>query len=417
MRRNRIINVLTACIAFLLSLILLEFVVRVAGETDADGQFSFMGHTLEPYILPFEKLRKPIEDYLHLKDLATIIYDERLGWTYRPNSIRHEGTFTINSAGLRAQRDYSLAPPSDSLRIALFGDSFTAGDDVADDEVWGRQLELLLNEAGYRTEVLNFGVGAYGMGQAYLRWLYHGKRYEPDIVIFGLQPDNLKRNLNVFRQLIHPSGPPFSKPRFTLVDQELLLMNSPTLPPEQLISAFQDFANHRLAPYEYFYQSRYVVSNWWAGSRLASLLFAALKQDDVNQSHFEQDAEGGKLGIAIVDAFASDVMETDTRFIVLHLPLQLHLKWRFNGVALPFGFLLEHSRESYHYIPFEEHLHPFHVDDAYWGATYHYGPDINMLLAEVVAEELVTCIENGSCPLARFDDLSKVLIADASLEN
>ena len=417
LRRIRATNILIVCGAFLLSLGLLEIVVRAGGKTDADGQFSFAGYPLEPYVLPLEKLRKPIEEYLHLKDIATIIYDETLGWTYRPNSTRHEGTFTVNSAGLRARRDFSVMPAPDRLRIALFGDSFTVSDDVNDDEAWAYQLELGLTRAGYRAEVLNFGVGAYGMGQAYLRWQHEGRKYAPDIVIFGLQPDNLKRNLNVFRQLIHPSGPPFSKPRFILVDQKLELINSPTLPPEGLIATFEAFANHHLARYEYFYQSRYVASKWWSASRLAGLMFSILDHDEVSAGHYEQDSEGGQLGKAIVDAFAQDVLESDTAFIVLHLPLQTHLSWRFNSVSPPFQFLLEHARETYHYIPFEEHLHPFHVDDAYWGETSHYGAAINALLAEVVANDLLSCIETGSCPLARFDDLSTIRIAGLARES
>ena len=267
-------NALTVCISVVVALLLLEAVIRIGGETDADGQFSFMGIALEPYALPVNQLRAGVEGYIANKDISAVIYDEKLGWTYRPNSIRQAGTFTINGSGLRSTRDYTPAPPADTLRIALFGDSFTAGDDVDDEEVWGHQLENLLVEAGLRAEVLNFGAGAYGMDQAFLRWIEQGKSFAPDIVIFGLQPENLARNVNVFRQLLHGSGPPFSKPRFIVNSQDLQLINSPTLPPEQLISAFEDFSNHPLAPYEHHYVSRFVVTNWWASSRLASFLYA-----------------------------------------------------------------------------------------------------------------------------------------------
>lgn len=182
-------------------------------------------------VLPVKQISERIKEYLEVKEWAAVIYDDTLGWTFHPNSIRQAGTFTINSAGIRSKRDFSLLPPPDTLRIALFGDSFTAGDDVNDDEVWERQLEILLNEAGIRAEVPNFGVGAYGTGQAFLRWQKLGKILAPDIAIFGSQPENLKRNLKVFRQLMHASGPPFSNPPFNLVNQELELVNSPTLPP------------------------------------------------------------------------------------------------------------------------------------------------------------------------------------------
>lgn len=397
----------------MLTLVLLEAVVRLAGRTDADGQFSFMGFTLEPYVLPLNKLRTPVQDYLDLEEFSTVIYDERLGWTYRPHASRQDGDFTINGAGIRAGREFSQQPPPDHLRIALFGDSFTAGDDVSDDEVWGARLELLLSQAGIRAEVLNFGVGAYGMDQAFLRWRHQGKAYEPDIVIFGLQPDNLKRNLNVFRQVMNINGPPFTKPRFVLADAGLELLNSPTLPPDQLIAAFEDFAAQPLAAHEHFYRSRYFGSNWWASSRLASLLYEALKPDgDRNPDLYGIDSEGGMLGKAIVDAFAADVWQEDKAFIVLHLPLQAHLVWRYNGMTAPFQFLLDHCRDTYRYIPFEDYLQPAHANDEFYSATKHYAPALHALLAETVAQEIKACLQSGACALSRFDDHSAFQIAD-----
>ncbi len=396
---------------------MLEALIRLAGHTDADGQFSFLGYALEPYVLPLEKLRAPVQEYLDLEEWSTVIYDEMLGWTYRPHALRQDGDFTINGAGIRARREFSQLPPPDHLRIALFGDSFTAGDDVGDDDVWGARLELLLRDAGIRAEVLNFGVGAYGMDQAFLRWQHEGKAYAPDIVIFGLQPDNLKRNLNVFRQLMNINGPPFSKPRFTLAESELVLLNSPAMPPDQLTTAFENFAAQPLAVYEHYYGSRYAASNLWSASRLASLLYETLKQEETSTSQFGFESEGGQLGQAIVDAFAADVRETGAAFVVLHLPLQAHLVWRLNGIEAPFQFLLDHCSEVYNYIPFEGHLQPAHANDEYWSATKHYGPELHALVAETVAQEIRSCLQNESCALSRFDDqaafkIESVLVVD-----
>lgn len=389
----------------------MEALIRLVGYTDADGQFSFLDFTLEPYVLPTEKLRTPVQEFLDLEELSTVVYDERLGWTYRPHALRQNGGFTINGAGIRAQREYEQLPPPDHLRIALFGDSFTAGDDVRDDEVWGARLERLLRDAGIRAEVLNFGVGAYGMDQAYLRWRHQGKDFEPDIVIFGLQPDNLKRNLNVFRQLMNIHGPPLTKPRFVLANAGLELLNSPALPPDKLIAAFENFADQPLAAHEYYYHSRYVASNWWASSRLASLLYETLKSEGNSNSILAENSEGGRLGKAIVDAFAADVREQDSAFIVLHLPLQAHLVWRLNGIEAPFQFLLDHCRQAYFYIPFEGFLQPVHANDEFWSATKHYGPEIHALLAETVAQEIHSCLQSDACPLPRFQDHAAFEIA------
>ena len=203
----------------LIALLCLEMGIRILGETDKDGQFWFMGNRLEPYALPMQRLTDNVNAYAEKGDQATIIYDAATGWTYRPNSTRQDGDFTINSDGFRSQRDYSRLPAPDTLRIASFGDSFTAGVDVDDHSAWNNQLELSLRQAGYRAEVLNFGVGGYGMGQALLRWRQLGKDFQPDIVIFGFQPENLNRNVNVFRSIYRPeTAIPFSKPRFVLAE-------------------------------------------------------------------------------------------------------------------------------------------------------------------------------------------------------
>ncbi|MCY4063767.1 MAG: SGNH/GDSL hydrolase family protein [Chloroflexi bacterium] len=407
MRRKVFANALIVVFAVALTLVLLEVLVRVAGATDADGRFTLLNFTLDSPKLPVNELRGQVEGYIANKDIAVVVYDEWTGWSFRPNSVRQDGTFTINGAGFRSRRDFDQSPPADTLRIAVFGDSFTAGDDVGDGETWAYLLERALNEAGIRAEVLNFGVGAYGMGQAYLRWQRLGKSFSPDIVIFGLQPENLKRNVNVFRQLLHRSGPAFSKPRFALVEDELQLLNVPTLPPEQLMEVFENFSDHPLAPYEFYYKSRFTAARWWAASRLFSLVFEALRQAEDEPDIYRPGSEGGELGKAIIDAFAQDVREAGSEFVVLHLPLQSHLIRYFSNLPRPrpvYDFLLEHCRESYHYIALEEHLEPAHVDDKYWSPTKHYGPPLHALLAEVAASAISSCIENGDCRTPRFPD-------------
>ena len=99
-------NSLLGCLGLVFALLILEVIVRFGGATDADGQFSFLGYTLEPYVLPINRLREGVDAYLQNVDSATILYDEETGWAYRPNSLRHQGTFTVNSSGMRSQREY-----------------------------------------------------------------------------------------------------------------------------------------------------------------------------------------------------------------------------------------------------------------------------------------------------------------------
>ena len=113
--KRRLGNILLGCLGLAVGLILLEIIIRIGGTTGADGQFSFRGYPLEPYVINVEKLHRAVDTYVENEGNATIIYDETTGWTFRPNSIRHEGTFTINAGGLRSQVDYQHDPLYDTL--------------------------------------------------------------------------------------------------------------------------------------------------------------------------------------------------------------------------------------------------------------------------------------------------------------
>lgn len=399
-------NSLLACLGLAIALLLLEGMIRAAGETDADGQFSFLGYALEPYALPINLLREGIDAYLHNIDSATILYDAATGWAYRPGSLRHQGTFKVNNAGMRSLVEYSQAPPPDTLRIAAFGDSFTAGDDVNDEQVWTNQLQLALRSRGIRAQVLNFGVGGYDMGQAFLRWRAVGQHFQPDIVIFGFQPENLDRNVNVFRILyIHGPSIPFSKPRFYLAEGRLDLLNVPALPPEQMVASFERFASHPLAAYEAYYRSRDVVSKWWLNSRLAAFIYEISKaQAGPSPADYGPNSERGALGKAIVEAFAADVAAREADFFVAHLPLPQHMQALHAGGQSPYRYLLDILRENYRYIAFDEALGPEFMDAKFWGPTGHYGAQIDALLGQTVAAAIADCLEKRSCALQRFAD-------------
>ena len=406
MVRRIVPNILIVCISLALALMLLEVIIRVAGTVDADGQFSFAGYHLEPYVLPINRLREGIHAYLNNVDSATILFDKDIGWAYRPNSLRHQGTFTVNSSGIRSQREYSKEPLPDTLRIVAFGDSFTAGDDVNDNEVWTNQLRLALQQMGIRVEVMNFGVGGYDMGQAFLRWQAIGQQFQPDIVIFGFQPENLDRNVNVFRILyIHGPSIPFSKPRFIVNKGKLEVLNVPVLPPERMVATFEAFATHPLAAYEAYYQSRDIVSKWWRGSRLAAFMHELSQaQESAAETDYGPTSERGDLGKAIVDAFAADVSRHSREYFVVHLPLPQHLDHIYKGGQSPYRFLLDYLRETYRYVPFDESLGREYMDAKYWGPTGHYGAKLEALLGQTVAEAIAACIDERSCSLQRFDD-------------
>lgn len=406
MRRAILQRLLLVCGAVISTLLVLEIAARALGETDADGQFTFLDYALPPYVLPLSQLRPQLEHYLENQNSTIFVPEPATGWVYRPNARFYSGLFKINGASMRALRDYDPQPAADTLRVALFGDSFVVGDEVGSEEVWSYHLERLLTEAGMKAEVLNFGVSGYDMGQAFLRWQTQGKDYSPDIVIAGFQPENLDRNVNVFRLLYLPGGIVYSKPRFILEGARLSLVNSPATPPDQIMDVFEAFDSHPLAAHEAYYRGRELSSPFWQASRLAGLVYAAINQARRNISPeqiYGAGSERGELGKAIMEAFAADVAASHAAFIILHLPRKERLKDYHKGASQPYQFLLDHFRAETHFINAENFLGAEYAHHRYFQPNGHYGPEINLKVAEAVAADLLACIDSGGCQFERLE--------------
>jgi hypothetical protein len=99
--------------------------------------------------------------------------------------------FRTNSVGLR-DKEYSLAKPPGTFRVAVVGDSFTLPSGVAIEDAFHSILEERLSggPSGTRYEFINFAAGGYGLRQ-YLAVLEHkALAYEPDLLVVGFCPFN-----------------------------------------------------------------------------------------------------------------------------------------------------------------------------------------------------------------------------------
>jgi len=97
----------------------------------------------------------------------------------------------INSRGLR-DREFTLTKPAGTFRVGAFGDSFTFGEGVQNDETWPKRLEYYLavdkspGSGGRRVEVLNFGIGKTGTSHQLAWYRKEGRLYGLDVVVVGL---------------------------------------------------------------------------------------------------------------------------------------------------------------------------------------------------------------------------------------
>ncbi|MFZ4443444.1 MAG: SGNH/GDSL hydrolase family protein [Planktothrix agardhii] len=117
--------------------------------------------------------------------------DPDRGWSNRPGAkgwwqYEGESYVEINSDGLR-DKEYAIAKPKNTFRIAILGDSFTLASQVPAEKNYTSVLEKTLGNCskfkGKNIEVLNFGVDGYGTAQELITLREKLGKYHPDLVI------------------------------------------------------------------------------------------------------------------------------------------------------------------------------------------------------------------------------------------
>ncbi|GAB4148872.1 MAG: hypothetical protein Tsb009_22940 [Planctomycetaceae bacterium] len=399
-RRIWLLRLMTVTTSLMIALLLGEFTIRLMGEEDADGNFFFRGEHIGAYHPQVEWVRGKINEYRE-SDKTRMIYNPQTGWSPRPSSSSHGGMYRYNSLGIRsAPREYSKQPKPGVLRIALFGDSFTHGDDVFFEKTWGNMLEKKLNEQGVRAEVINFGVSAYGMDQAFLRWKRIGRQFAPHIVLFGFQAENVNRNVNLLRGfMMLNTGIPFSKPRFLLNENgRLKAINVPTLPIETVPDVMADMQNWEYAPYEWFYDPESYPRRFWHVSKLASLIMHRI-QGDVRGATtnrppiFSLDGEPAKVTRQLLREFQEDVEQQGGKFLIVHLPKKSDLTRSIGGKPLHYEKLLQKIEGEQTVIdPFNrlfDDARQKSLEKLFVEKKRHYSARGNRIIAETIAKHLV----------------------------
>jgi hypothetical protein len=251
--------------------------------------------------------------------------DEELGWRYRPGFA--SATDNINRQGVRALREYeSLATPH-TLRVAAFGNSFVYANEVSDQDSWCAQLE----SSTPGLEVLNYGVGGYGLDQAYLRYRREGRRLRPDVVLVGFYPDDLRRAVNVYRRFVSTKEWPLTKPRYRLRDDQTLeLLPNPLSTPtayKQLISDPRSI--HTLGVHDHWYDPMVYEHPLYDVSATLRVGYAVWQRTQrrwldpdrlMRNGVFNERSSAFRLQVALLGAF-NDAIRADSAIpVVLMLP-------------------------------------------------------------------------------------------------
>ncbi len=247
-----------------------------------------------------------------------------LGWAPKPNA--HFKDVRINSQGIRSEHDYSHDVDARLVRVSAFGDSFTFGSEVDGQATWERQLED--NDA--RFEVLNFGVGAYGLDQAYLRYLLDGVHFDSDIVVIGFMSENIYRNLNVFRPFYSAMYRIniYTKPRFSIENGNLSLLTNPLTTVED----YRRFVTHsegvlrEIGSRDYFYHVGYLAGpmDRLPSVRLLKIATRSAKERlnpvVTREGSYAVSSEGFRLASALFEEFYCAALQHESLPVILIFP-------------------------------------------------------------------------------------------------
>ena len=303
-------NLVTVLVVLLIG----EGILRLSSRSSKEGE-TFFGTVLAPKNWELLTLH-----YRKLLDKTSSrsceVYDDLMGWTNGPNRQCSHGMHSISSEGVRAPHaGHSFADVSDKPRIALVGDSYTFALEVSYEDSWGYLLERALES---KFQVLNFGVGGYGIHQAYLRYEKDVRGWKPDIVIFGFISHDLNRTMTVYPFLSFYGWGPFSSPRFVLRHGQLTLLNVPPISPETIFS-------HRTISELPFIESDsgYKEGEWEKGLYQLSYLVRLFVSWFPRWSEVSPDVSDEAfvaVNASILSSFVSSAMQAGSIPLVVYFP-------------------------------------------------------------------------------------------------
>ncbi len=102
----------------------------------------------------------------------------------------------FNNHGFRGP-DIVSKKPANTKRILVLGDSYTAGLDFPDQEIFTAQWASLLNKSSSESfQVINASCPAWGTDQQYIYWKTQGHEIQADIVVIALSPNDIREMWN-----------------------------------------------------------------------------------------------------------------------------------------------------------------------------------------------------------------------------
>jgi hypothetical protein len=401
------------CLAMALSLAvawtLVELVLNALESPSAWSSGAILGQELPPRrIIPSIQLPGPEERLASAAAWASPLVvggrkitfgdlygiareDVVLGHAPLENAVSANGWWQTNGLGARARSPTPEQPPDGTTRLLLFGDSYTQGSRVPQEETYAYFLQR--NSPGL--EVVNFGVDGYSMGQAFLRYDILKDRLEHHEVLLVLVPAaDLWREINVIRYIAE--GWPSYKvnPRFVVDGGELQLVPSPYTDLSEMLSENRPHISQALRTHlrtydRFYFPDRYEPNPLLDHSityRLLKRWRAKRKQRELKEGLFEPDSEALQTTRKIVEAMAASAQSVGAGFALTILPgpgdtdqFVRDAEYRSRWEAMS-DFLCANLSTCYDLMEEFSGLSPDTLDLGYDGS--HYGPSANRAIAD-----------------------------------
>ena len=319
------------------------------------------------------------------------VRDPLLGWpsTKALNSEQHDSS---------GSRPVPAFPNPGGECLTLYGDSFTYGKDVLDQDSWSNILAKRI-----QCRVGNFGVSGYGTDQSLLRFQKNNGDTAP-ISILGIYPTNIMRNVNQYRYLLTSrkrSSFGF-KPRFVLEAGQLRLLPLPT----PSFSDLQPLGGNMLQilPHEAFlpgngvgpvpnerFPYSLVALNLFLNERVQSWLQRKPSWENfLQQGH---PSEALEVTVAVVKAFMAECNKRGKNCFVITFPTPgSYNKLKRIGISSLEPLLKKLTELGTPYLTFESYLLAQLGERSICelltnvqGCTGHFNPKGNQMIAEFVS--------------------------------
>ena len=291
---------------------------------------------------------KEVNNYLNVRN-------PHLGWPGKDaiNSDRYDAS---------GSRPVPAFPSPGNECITLYGDSFTYGKDVQDQETWGN----ILSRRNH-CRVGNFGVTGYGTDQSFLRFQQNTGDTAP-ISILGIYPTDIIRNVNQYRYLLTSRTESIFgfKPRFIIENEQLRLAPLPMLSYPELRSLAKILPE--ILPFEIFlpgngvgpvpnnrFPYSLVAWNLFLNERVQSWALRKPSWEDLIQ----QDHASGALEVtvAVVQGFMEECREREKNCFIITFPTPGSYKnYKNNGVSSLEPLLKKLNELKTPYLRFETYL-------------------------------------------------------------